>query len=122
MLDNLSEAFHEDFTPETSYVLQSLDGDVHSQGIKIDHRDWLDMGSESWSKTDDKLKAYAFQAAIVAGWDTNSIKDALKTNYKHLTDTIINITFETLQELSKQFPVEVETVAEVKIDYQLKGK
>jgi len=53
-------------------VLLMLDGAVQGQGLKLSSRDWLDLGSETWSTTSDKDKAAAYQAVVVAGWKDDS--------------------------------------------------
>lgn len=93
-------------------VLSSLNGSVHSQGVKVNERAWLDMGSKDWAETPDAVKAAAFQAAKVTGWTEESIKDIMMECYPHIKEFLIDQTLETLRDLEQQFPCEVETVYE----------
>jgi hypothetical protein len=56
-------------------IANSLNGSVYSQGIKINYVAWLDMGSAEWQETDPKLKAAAYQAALVCGWTDTGLKN-----------------------------------------------
>ncbi len=91
-------------------MLSSLDGDVQSQGIKVSHRDWLDMGSKSWESTDDKTKAAAYQAAKICGWEDGRLKALMLQQYKHLDQHMIDFTIKELQALAGRYPLEVEEV------------
>lgn len=110
-VDPLSEEFHENFQPSSEHVLSSLDGDVNGQGIKINHRDWLDMGSESWVNTPENVKAAAFQAALATGWDVQQIKLILLQHYKHLKESTVNATIAILEEAAKKYPLAIEDVS-----------
>ena len=54
-------------------TLNSLDGDVYAHGIKLSHRDWLDMGYEKWNDSDISLKRKAFLASQKTGWSKESL-------------------------------------------------
>ena len=92
-------------------AIVSLDGSVQRQGVKVSARDWLDIGSEIWATTPDKVKALAYQASQVTGWtDTGLIKLMVKTWGPRIDEDTAKFTIETLQELSKQHPAVVEEV------------
>ncbi len=89
----------------------SLDGSVQSQGIKVSVRDWLDMGSEGWSKTPEVVKAAAYQAAKVTGWqDAGLLKIMLDNWYPRIDEDSAKFTLETLQDLAQKYPLGVEEV------------
>lgn len=91
----------------------SLNGSVHSQGVKIDIPAWLDMGSQEWQNTSGELKAAAYQASKVCGWTDDGLKVIMKSEFApRVDDFMADVTLETLQDLAKQFPVEVEQVYE----------
>lgn len=92
-------------------AIVSLDGSIQRQGVKVSARDWLDMGSETWAKTPDEVKALAYQAAQVTGWtDAGLIKLMTDTWGPRIDEDTAKFTLETLQELSKEHPAEVEEV------------
>jgi len=92
-------------------VLVSLDGSVQSQGIKVSARDWLDMGSETWAKTPDEVKAAAYQAAQVTGWqDAGLLKIMVDCWGPRIDIDAAKFTLETLKDLAQQYPVTVEEV------------
>jgi hypothetical protein len=92
-------------------AIVSLDGSVQRQGIKVSARDWLDMGSETWAKTPDKVKALAYQAAQITGWtDAGLIKLMTGTWGPRIDEDTAKFTLETLRELSKENPADVEEV------------
>jgi hypothetical protein len=98
-------------------AVSSLNGSVYSQGVKVDHRAWLDMGSKEWMDTSDELKAAAYQAAKVCGWTDDGLKNIIVSSFSpridHFTADVI---IETLQELANKHPIPVEEVYEVKED------
>jgi len=92
-------------------VLVSLDGSVQSQGVKVNARDWLDMGSPTWATTPDQVKAAAYQAAQVTGWkDDGLIKVMVNCWSPRIDEDTAKFTLITLRELSQQYPVVVEEV------------
>lgn len=98
-------------------VSMSLNGSVHSQGIKIDYRAWLDMGSEEWKNTSDEQKAAAYQAAMVCGWTDGGLKALMVRDFAPRVDQFTaDLTIDTLRDLSKTYPVPVDQVYEVKKD------
>ncbi len=102
--------------PSGKHVLSMLDGSVFSQGVKISHRQWLDMGSKEWSETSDKDKAAAYQAAKVTGWEEKAIRGLMLGVYGHLKESTLDMTFKLLEELVKLNPIEVEEVKSSKIE------
>jgi hypothetical protein len=110
-LDPMSEEFHDTHDPGIDHLFDALDGDVYSQGIKVDHRSWLDMGSEGWHNTTDELKAAAYQVAIKVGsWDEAQIRSMMLRHYKHLTGSVMDLTLETLRGLVEQYPLHIQDV------------
>lgn len=97
-------------------VLETLDGNVQSQGIKVSHRDWLDMGSENWNKTPNNIKAFAYQAALSTGWCDDALIQNMISTYSHLDENVLKITLSDLQELSKKFPACSEEIKTNEID------
>ena len=47
-------------------ILGDLNASVKRQGVKLDARDWLDMGSEGWRKTSEKEKSLAFREVVLS--------------------------------------------------------
>ena len=96
-------------------MIASLNGSVHSQGIKIDICSWLDIGSKEWQDTDAKLKAGAYQAAKVCGWTDQGLTAIITSQYGPRIDQFMaDVTIETLRDLAKEYPIEVEQVYEEK--------
>lgn len=92
-------------------VLVSLDGAVQSQGIKVNARDWLDMGSENWSTVPDAVKGAAYQAALAAGWkDEGLLKVITECWGERIDEEGAKFTLETLKEFAAEHPCEVEEV------------
>ena len=98
----------QDAGPGVETVLNALDGDVQAQGIKLDHRQWLDAGSEDYARIADDLKAAAWQAALVRGWDEDQIKSLMLQQYPHLDEQFMSLSIKNLKELSEKYPFEVE--------------
>ncbi len=103
---------NEDFRPKPEDVLASLDGNVHSQGVKIGHRAWLDLGSKEWDGTPDSVKAAAWQAAKVTGWQEETLKALMVDGYGHITDTTISMAISLLKSWESEYPLDVENVYE----------
>lgn len=96
-------------------MISSLNGSVYSQGIKIDHKAWLDMGSIEWKETSDKDKAAAYQAAKVCGWTDDGLIAIMISEFAPRIDQFMaDVTIDTLREYANVYPVEVEQVYEVK--------
>jgi hypothetical protein len=93
----------------------SLNGSVHSQGIKVDYKAWLDIGSQEWQDTSNKEKAAAYQAAKVCGWtDAGLISIMLKDFGPRIDQFMADVTIESLKEMAEEFPIPIEEVYEVK--------
>jgi hypothetical protein len=94
-----------------SHNLNSLNGDVQRQGIKLDVLDWLDMGSETWRTTPEKDKAAAYQAAKVSGWTDNGLmKLMVKAWGPRVDEDSAKTALEILQIFAELHPVPVEEV------------
>ena len=91
----------------TKTVLNTLDGAVQSQGVHVGARDWLDMGSDGWAETSDQMKAYAYQAAMITGWNDDSLSEMMLELFPHLQPSIMLHTIKLLKELTGKYPVEV---------------
>lgn len=107
------------FIPKALDALMLLDGDVQSQGIKVDHRDWLDFGSKSWTTTPDAIKAAAYQAALVRNWTDNSLKNAMMDQYKHLKPSTMDMIIVELKALVKKHPLEVIENYQISNDFKV---
>ena len=102
----------EEFTPGIDNMINSLDGSIQSQGIKVGYRAWLDMGSEEYGNTPPKVQAAAYQAAQVTGWGDEALIDIMLVKHKHLTEHLMAYTIECLKDLAKHHPFEVEKTKE----------
>jgi len=100
----------EKFSINLDTVFGSLDGDVQSQGVKLSHREWLDPGCEDYAKTPDNVKAAAYQAAKVCGWDDDQLSSLMLQHYRHLDDQVMGLSIKTLQSLAEKHPLPVEEV------------
>ena len=98
----------EEFSPNIDHIINSLDGSVQGQGIKIGYRAWLDMGSKEFGETPDRIKAAAYQAAKVTDWADDALVDLMIEKHPHLSEHIVRYTIESLQEWAKEFPCEIE--------------
>jgi len=96
--------------PTRTQILSMLDGSVQSQGIKVSHRDWLDMGSEGWQSTPDNVKAAAYQAALATGWVDGRLVEIMLGAHTHLTDHMMKTTMEFLQQVAADYPLHIEIV------------
>ncbi len=108
-----------------SHSIISLDGVVQRQGIKVSAADWLDMGSVSFSKTPDEVKAAAYQAAKAAGWkNAGLLKLMVDTWGPRVDEDTAKFTLELLKDLAILFPKEIEQVKEDKTTppvFKIKG-
>jgi len=110
-IDPLSNELHEAIDPGVQHLLSALDGDVQAQGIKLSHRDWLDMGSDGWQNTSDEAKSAAFQSAtMIGGWDESALKALMLQQYPHLQSSVIDLTISTLHEMTEQHPLHIADV------------
>ena len=100
--------------PTTSQILSSIDGSVQSQGIKVSHRDWLDMGSEGWQSTPDNVKAAAYQAAHATGWEDARLVEIMLGAYSHLTEHMMKTTMDFLKQLAEDHPLHIEEIKDDK--------
>lgn len=85
-------------------VLQSIQGNVHSQGVRVDIRAWLDPGSKEWGETPDEVKAAAYQAAQNCGWTDASLKANMMRSFGHIDSDLMDYVLKTLKDFSKEYP------------------
>lgn len=93
--------------------LNSINGSVQSQGIKVNYKNWLDLSTKEWKETPDKVKAAAYQAAKLCGWKDEGLKTAIMS-LPHIDQFIADATIETLKVLADKFPLPTEPVYDVK--------
>lgn len=92
-------------------VINALNGSVQSQGIRVDVRDWLDIGSKGWRTTSEKVKAAAYQAAKVTGWTDKGLHALMLKEFAPRIDEFqADLTLEILQDFEKKYPVEQEVL------------
>ncbi len=89
-------------------IISTLDGNVQSQGIKARFPEWMVIGSPEWDQTPDKMKAYAYQAAKATGWSDKSLIEAVCSVYEHIDEFMAKFTLSVLEDLKKEYPLEVE--------------
>jgi hypothetical protein len=98
-----------------------LDGSVQSQGVRVSARDWLDIGSEGWKDTSNKVKAAAYQAAKITGWTDDGLKAIMVNTWGPRIDSdVASFTLNLLSEFAKEFPVEQEEVYKVEASTKFK--
>lgn len=86
----------------------ALNGSVQGQGIKLDFRDWLDIGSEGWKNSSEAEKAYAYQASMVSGWTNNGLKSIILSSFaERIDEATADLIIELLQDFSKSYPAEI---------------
>ena len=90
-------------------VINSINGSVQSQGIRVDVDAWLLIGSKEWEATPDEVKAYAYQAALATGWTDEALINAVVTNYSHLDRAMMEFVIEELHALKQAYPLETKT-------------
>jgi len=95
-------------------LLQTLQGDIYSQGVKTEVRAWLDMGSAIWAKTSGEEKAAAYQAALNCSWTDASLKRLITSNFEHLDDSMADYIINSLRELKEEHPIDTEEVFSTK--------
>ena len=84
----------------------TLNGSVQSQGIKVDVRAWLDMGSKEWQDTEPDIKARAYQAALVTGWtDQGLISFMTKEFAPRVDEEWAKLTLDTLRDCLKEVSI-----------------
>lgn len=95
----------------------AINGSVQSQGIKLDVKDWLDMGSPNWKATTDKDKAAAYQAVIVCGWTDDGLRAfMIKEFAPRIDEAAADFTLEILRDLAEEYPIEQVNIYDVKSD------
>lgn len=89
-------------------VVNSLNGNVHSQGIRIGHKAWLDMGSKEWEETSPENKAHAYQAAKLTGWTDKGLRQIILSEFRpRLDDFWADLIIDTLHSLEKEHPISI---------------
>lgn len=89
-------------------IVNSLNGCVHSQGIKISHKAWLDIGSEEWQNTTEQQKSYAYQAAKLRGWTDQGLKALIIQEFQPRIDEFMaELIVEELREFGEKYPLEI---------------
>jgi hypothetical protein len=88
-------------------ILNSIDGSVQAQGIKVGIEGWLVIGSQAWNATPDQIKSYAYQAAKAAGWNDKSLTGAITRKFPHLDEEMMLSVIDTLKYLVEQHPAEI---------------
>jgi hypothetical protein len=89
-------------------IIESINGNVQSQGIKVKFAAWMIMGSQEWNETPDQIKAYAYQAALVTGWTNQSLINTACGAYPHMDKYMAKFTIEHLVDLVKEHPLEID--------------
>lgn len=89
-------------------VIDSINGSVQSQGIKVNIENWLVIGCKEYDETPDEVKAYAYQAAHLTGWTDMSLTNAVSRKYPHLDADMLQFVFDNLKELSEKHKLEVK--------------
>lgn len=89
-------------------IIESIDGNVQAQGIKIRFPAWMVMGSAEWQETPEEIKAYAYQAAMTTGWTHRSLINAVCASYPHIDKHMAASTIDYLCFLAKEHTLEVE--------------
>ena len=89
-------------------IIDTLDGCVNAQGIKVKFPAWMVMGSKEWDATPDQIKAYAYQAALVTGWSKDALMKAVCSVYDFVDIHAAQFTIDLLESLTKQYPLEIE--------------
>src|SRR5258708_5190894 len=89
-------------------VATALDSSVQSQGVKVNFRDWLDMGPENWSATPDRVKAAAYQAVLVNGWTKRGLISIMLNEFgPRVDEDTAKFTLECLEDFAKEHPFEI---------------
>jgi hypothetical protein len=103
--------YNSEIMEKTMNKVSMINGSVQSQGIRVDVRDWLDMGSEGWRKTPEEIKAAAYQAAKVTGWTDKGICALILSEFGPRIDEFqANLTLELLKEYEAKYPLEQEVL------------
>ena len=87
----------------------TLNGCVQAQGVKVNIENWLVMGSSEWSETPDKIKAWAYQAAIVTGWTDTALKMILNHKCSYMDEDMCNVVLGMLKEWAIEYPLEIQS-------------
>jgi hypothetical protein len=88
-------------------LIDTIDGNIQSQGIKVRFPAWMVIGSPEWEITPERIKAYAYQAAKTTGWSDESLINAVTAAYKHIDKHMAKFTIETLKILAEEYKLEV---------------
>jgi len=94
---------------DTDCVIESINGSVQSQGIKVAVEGWLAIGSGEWEKTPDEVKALAYQAAKATGWTDKALIAAITRKWQHIDEHMMMFVIDSLQDLAKTYPAVIET-------------
>jgi hypothetical protein len=96
-------------------IIDSINGSVQSQGVKIKFPAWMVIGSDEWNSTTDQKRAYAYQAALVTGWTNSSLIKAVCEVYEFIDEHMAKFTIQLLEDLVKEYPLEIEETYERRI-------
>ncbi len=94
-------------------IVDTLDWCVQAQGIKVRFPAWMVMGSQEWNAISDQTRAYAYQAAKITGWSKQSLIAAVCNLYEFIDKHVANFTIDFLEDLVKEYPLEVEEVRKI---------
>lgn len=90
-------------------LVQHLDSAVQSCGLKINCSQWLDIGSVEYPNTPDEIKAAAYQAAKLRGYQDQGILVAMhELMGKRYDDDTGKFVLNELKELATQNPATFE--------------
>jgi len=86
----------------------ALDSSVQGQGVRVGFRDWLDIGSEGWKSTPDKVKAAAYQAAKLNGWTDKGLVSIIVHEFgPRVDEDMAKFTLDCLKDAEKEHPFEI---------------
>lgn len=88
-------------------IIDSINGNIQAQGIKVRFPAWMVMGSPEWENTPEQIKAYAYQAATITGWSDEALVTAVCGAYQFIDKHMARFTIEVLQDLKTKYPLEV---------------
>ena len=89
-------------------IVDIINGSVYSQGIKVRFPGWMVLGSKEWDETPNEIKAYAYQAVLATGWTKESLIKTVCALYNFIDEHMAEFTINLLNDLVKQYPLEVE--------------
>lgn len=87
-------------------MLESLDGNIQSHGLKVRFKNWMVMGSDEWNSTPDMAKSYAYQIAKWCGWTTGALKNLLVSTHPYIDKNMAEFTISELDNLAMSYPLE----------------